>query len=135
MRAPLGIIMFVALAAAGCASTSSMKSEPLDAGTSRTYSASLADAVNASKEAVAAAQLFVMDSTRPDANTASIVARANMSALSAGEYVRVVVQKTGERNVVVRVLTKKVMKTNVAAKGDYSGQIFAYLDKKLKRGS
>ncbi len=49
-----------------------------------------------------------------------------------GELVRVVVQQTAPDTIAVRIISKKRMATNVAARGDYSQAILNDMELKLK---
>ena len=115
--------------AAACASTGGMRSEPIDEGEARVYTAPLTVIAPAVQQAVLAAGLDVDGVSQPDSATWMIVAKKGMSFFSWGELVRVVAQETPDRAaVVVRVFTKRRLATNITAKGDWSGTIFDELD-------
>ena len=118
----------VVLIAAACASTGGMVSEPLDAGEAKFYSAPLNTVAPAARQAVLAAGLDVDTVSQPDSLTWMILAKKGMSLFSYGELVRVVVRGTPEGAVAVRVITKRRLATNIAARGDWSGKIFEQLD-------
>ena len=125
-----GLAVAAAIAAA-CASTAGLRSEPLDAGETKFYSAPLAVVGPAARQAVLSAGLNVDTVSTPDSLTWMIIAKKGMSLFSYGELVRVVVAQTPDRAVAVRVFTKRRLATNVTAKGDWSGAIFQQLDRIL----
>jgi len=118
----------LAIIAAGCASVGGLRSEPLDAGEVKFYTARLDVVAPPPRQAVLAAGLDVDSTSQPDSLTWIIIAKKGMSFFSYGELVRVVVQQTTEGPVAVRVFTKRRMATNVMAKGDWSGTIYEKLD-------
>lgn len=118
----------LAVIAAGCASAGGMRSEPLDAGEVKFYTAPLNTVAPAARQAVLAAGLDVDTVSQADSLTWMIIAKKGMSFFSYGELVRVVVHQTPEGPVAVRVFTKRRMATNITAKGDWSGPIYGQLD-------
>lgn len=124
--------MAVAALAGGCASTGSIKNEPLDAGVSRAFEGSYDHVLRAAREATTAAGLAIDSYEAVDSTTSVIVAKKGASAFSWGELVRVVVQKTDAGHVMVRVYTARRLATNITAKGDYSDTIFQNIELSLK---
>ena len=122
-----GLAVAAAIAAA-CASTTGLRSEPLDAGETKFYAAPLAVVGPAARQAVLSAGLNVDTVSTLDSLTWMIIAKKGMSLFSYGELVRVVVAQTPDGAVAVRVFTKRRLATNVTAKGDWSGPIFQQLD-------
>lgn len=116
---------------AGCTSTNTMRDAPLTEGTERNYEAAFDTVVEATRDAVADAGLGIEDAYAVDESTFVIIGRARSSAFSYGGYARAVVVR-GEEETTVRVMTKRKLATNVTAKDDYSGPIFASLDVELR---
>jgi hypothetical protein len=129
--AVVGIIAVV-LATAACASTGSVRTEPLAAGTTKTYTQSYAQVLAAARASLSEAGLALEEVTELDDSTSMLIGRKGQSFASYGEYVRLLVQRTSSSETAVRVLTKKKMATNVFAKGDYSQQIFSLIDSRLR---
>lgn len=117
--------------ASACASAGGMRSEPLSAGDAKFYLAPLTTVAPAAREAVLSAGLAVDTVSQPDSLTWMIIAEKGVSLFSYGELVRIVIQQTPEGAVAVRVFTKRRLATNIPARGDWSGQIFAKLDQIL----
>src|SRR3989339_1498896 len=108
-----------------CASTGGMRVEPLDTGVLREFNGDYATVLRAARNAVTAAGLAIDSYQEVNDSTAVIVAKKEASAWSWGELVRVVVQKSTDDRVGVRVLTRRKLATNITAKGDYSETIFS----------
>jgi hypothetical protein len=115
----------------GCATTSGIKTAPLDSGEAKFYKAPLATVYPATKQAVMAAGLDVDQAFQPDSGAWMIIAKKGLSMSSYGELVRIVVQQIPSGPVAVRVVTKRRLATNITAKGDWSGPIFENLDRIL----
>src|SRR5438105_2469208 len=128
-----GALAIAVVITAACASTAGLRSEPLDAGETKFYSAPLAVVGPAARQAVLSAGLNVDTVSTPDSLTWMIIAKKGMSLFSYGELVRVVVAQTPDRAVAVRVFTKRRLATNVTATGDWSGAIFQQLDRTLAK--
>ncbi len=62
-----------------------------------------------------------------------IIEKTDMSLMSYGELVRVVIEKTSDARITVRIITKRKFATNVTAKGHYSSEIFNFIAMKLKQ--
>ena len=111
-----------------------MRSEPLDQGVSRSYSASLKVAVDAARSAMIGAGIGIEEVKEVDANTWMILGKKGTSAWSWGELVRVVVQEqAADSTVAVRIITKRRLATNITAKGDWSDSILDQIDLQLKQ--
>lgn len=123
-----GLVLATLMIVAACASTGGLRSEPLDRGEAKFYTAPLAIVAAAAREAVLSAGLEVDTVSQVDSLTSMIIAKKGMSLFSYGELVRVVVQQAPEGAVGVRVLTKRRLATNITATGDWSGRIFERLD-------
>ena len=86
-----GALAIAVVITAACASTAGLRSEPLDAGETKFYSAPLAVVGPAARQAVLSAGLNVDTVSTPDSLTWMIIAKKGMSLFSYGELVRVVV--------------------------------------------
>ena len=98
----------------------------------REFDGEYATVLRAARNAVAAAGLAIDSYQEVNDSTAMIVAKKGISAWSWGELIRVVVQKSADNRVGVRVLTRRRLATNLTAKGDYSDTIFSNLDLALR---
>ncbi len=122
---------FPLIAAAACATAGTVRSQPLNAGEAKFYAAPLQLVAQATHQVMLSAGLSVDTTSQPDSLTWMIMAHKGLSLFSYGEVVRVVVQRTAEGSVAVRVFTKRRLATNLTAKGDWSGPIFEQLDRIL----
>ncbi len=116
---------FLCLATTSCATTGALKREPLDAGTSQTYSAPLNRVVSAAREAVAQAGFQIDDVVHPNDSTWMVIGKRGAGFFSYGELVRAVVQPATGGQTVVRVVTHRRLATDITAKGDYSHAILS----------
>jgi hypothetical protein len=123
----------LALILSSCATARGLRTESLDLGTVREFSGDYTSILRATRAAVTGAGLAIDSDEQIDASTAMIVAKKGMSRWSWGELVRVVVQKSSNDRVAVRVLSKRRMTTNVTARGDYSDVIFSNIDVTLRQ--
>ncbi|MGZ3506692.1 MAG: hypothetical protein ACXVAW_19390 [Vulcanimicrobiaceae bacterium] len=115
-----------------CATSGALKQEPLDRGVSRTFTGNYDTILKAARDATVAAGLHLESVDKVDDHTWSLLGKKDASAWSAGELVRVVIQQTGPDLTAVRIISKKRIATNVAARGDYSQAIFNDIELKLK---
>lgn len=113
------------LATASCATTGGLKSEPLDAGTSQTYSAPLNRVVSAAREAVSQAGFQIDDVVHPNDSTWVVIGKRGAGFFSYGQLVRAVVQPATGGQTVVRIVTQRRLATEITAKGDYSHAILS----------
>lgn len=111
-RITVAFALLLAAALGGCATVETAK-EQLDAGSSRTYPASLEAVWDAALKAVRSVGLTV---TEADKSTSTISAERSVTALSWGERVAVRVTKKGEVETQVQVMSKAALATNVTAK-------------------
>lgn len=125
-------LLLVVVGALGCASTAAMRSEPLEVGIVREFSGDYARILRAARDAVVNAGLAIDTFDEVNETTAVIVAKKGTSAFSWGELVRVVVQQSAVDRTSERVVTKRKLATNVAAKGDYSDTIFSNIALSLR---
>jgi hypothetical protein len=109
-----------------------MRTEPLDAGAARRYSADLQTAVAATRNALVGSALDVDDVEPVDDQTWMFLAKRNTSEWSHGELIRVIVQQTGAEVVTVRVLSKRRVAVEFTARSDWSDAVFAQLALELE---
>lgn len=114
----------------GCATTSSMRSEPLTSGISRSFEAEYDVVLKATRGAFVEAGIKIEEGRALDTDTYMLLGETGMSTASYGEKVRAVVARA-RVGATVTVLTKKKLATNVFAKGDYSGSIFSSIEVQL----
>ncbi len=107
-----------------------IRSAPLHSGESRTYEAPYKSMVKYAREAVAEAGLILESSEKVDETTYMIIGKAKTSAWSWGELVRVVLIDNVEE-VTVRVFSKRRIKINLSAKGNYTRTILSNIEAKL----
>jgi len=115
-----------------CATSGALKQEPLDQGASRTFTGNYDTILKAAQDATVASGLHLESVDKVDDHTWTLIGKKDASAWSAGELVRVVIQQTGPDSTAVRIISKKRMATNIAARGDYSQAIFNDIELKLK---
>lgn len=115
------------LVLAACSTMGGMRTEPLDAGATRLYSADLRTAVAATRNALIGSALDIDDVEQVDDQTWMFLAKRNTSRWSHGELIRVIVQQTGADVVVVRVLSKRRVAVEFTARSDWSDAVFAQL--------
>ena len=127
-----GLALAVLFSLSACASTSSMRNEPLTAGTQRTFEADFDQVVNAARDAVVASGLAIDDAYQAKENVFVIIAKKGGSAWSWGEYVRVTIEGTTDGASIVRILTKRKLATNVTARSDWSDTVFSNIDLQLR---
>ena len=125
-------LAFGLMVISACATTASLKQEPLDQGVSRIFVGNYDTILKAARDATVAAGLHLESVDKVDEHTWTLLGKKDASAWSAGEMVRVVVQQTGSDSTAVRIISKKRIATNVAARGDYSQAIFNDMELKLK---
>ncbi len=107
-----------------------IRSAPLHSGESRTYTSDYKTIVKYAREAVTEAGLSIESSEKLNDETYMIIGKAKVSAWSWGELVRVVLINDNEK-VTVRVYTKKAVKINITAKGNYTQTILSNIEAKI----
>ncbi|MEO0900973.1 MAG: hypothetical protein AAFY00_02755 [Bacteroidota bacterium] len=107
-----------------------IRSAPLHSGESRTYHAPYKSMVKFAREAVMDAGLILESSEKIDDVTYMIIGKAKTSAWSWGELVRVVLIDNTEK-VTVRVFSKRRVKINLTAKGNYTQTILSNIEAKI----
>jgi hypothetical protein len=117
---------------AACATTSSIRDEPLSAGTSRAFAAQYQTVIDAAREAVVHAGLTVQASRAVNDSTWMIVGDKPSGFMSYGGFARVVVERTSPTTTTVRVHTRRRVATSVTAETDYSPVILSYIDYRIR---
>ena len=107
-----------------------IRSAPLHSGEARTYESPYKTTVKYAREAITEAGLSIESSEKIDDTTYMIIGKAKTSAWSWGELVRVVLIDNSEK-VTVRVYTKKAIKINLTAKGNYTQTILSNIEAKI----
>ncbi len=116
------------LAVLGCASLGGVRDEPLEEGDSRPFAADYTEVVRAARAAVLGAGLKIQEDYPLDESTWFILSDKPYSFFGGyGAVVRVVVQKLGDNQTVVRVISRRRSAIELGAKGDYSKDIIAAL--------
>jgi hypothetical protein len=128
----LGMLFCCIAVCASCATTSGIRSAPVEQGVSRTFQRDLTATLKAAQQSVVDVGLAVEEASEVKPGMWLIIAKKGASLASWGELVRVVVEETAPEVTQVRVLTQRRVATNVAAKGDYSSSILSNLDLKLR---
>ena len=131
MRCHAIALALVVGAASGCATTDTMREAPLSEGKTQTFAAPFDTVLEATRESIPEAGFGIQEVNQVDAGTTAFIAEKSGGAFSYGERVRVLVQRQGDAETLVRVLTKKKMATNVFAKGDWSDTLFQLIGSRL----
>ena len=111
-----------------------LKNAPPEAGALQEFEDTYERVLEAVRKAIVSAGLAIKETDAVGENQTTILAEKGISALSWGELVRVVVQRSSAHQTVVRVLTMRRLAMNITAKGDYSETVFASISKSLMRG-
>lgn len=122
------------IAAGACSSMTGVQNAPLHAGVSRAYTGEFNTVLRAAREAITESGLNVESANEVQPGAWMIMAKAPTSWWSAGEIIRVVVDRTGTNpgEVMVRVYSRKRIATNIGAKGDYATTLLSNIDLKLR---
>jgi hypothetical protein len=116
--------------AVGCATRSSVKDKPLDAGTWQEFSAPKAKVSDFALASVKELELDVVEQYSASPSTSVIVAEAGISGWSYGEIVRVAIEELGASRTSVRVVSDAKFKMNYTAP-DHSREIISKIAAKL----
>lgn len=108
-----------------------VQNAPLHAGVSRAFAHEYGSVLKLAREAILESGLIMELSSKIDDDTYMLIGKAKTSAFSWGELVRVLVSREGPNKTVVRVFSKRKVKVNITAKGDYSQSILSNLELKL----
>jgi hypothetical protein len=128
-----GLLFLILLAA--CASAASLKEEPIDVGVERRYVATLAEGMEAARNACVGAQMQIEEIADVDMQTSYVICQKGGGITSWGELVRVLVQQTGQREIAIRVFTKRRVSVNVTARDDWSDPIFSQIEAELEKAT
>ena len=109
-----------------------IRNAPLHAGEGRNFECIYKKAVKFAREAITEAGLTIESSEKVDNENYMIIGKAKTSAWSWGELVRVVVTKDDEKETAVKVYTRKNIKINLTAKGNYTQTILSNIEAKLE---
>ncbi len=128
----LAVICFTSGQLWSQASLVQIKNAPMHAGESRIFEAPYKSLVKFSQEAMREARLELELVEKIDGDTYMIIGKKRASGFSWGEMVRIIIigQKDPSKSI-VRVYTKKRIKINITAKGDYSQTIFSSIETKI----
>jgi len=123
------MLLFVAigLCVTACATVRGLRSDPLNEGVARTFSADIRPAVLAARNAVASTALEIKEFRQLDDTTWYLIARGAYD-----ELVRVVCQQTSDHDVTIRVLTRK--DDFLSQRRDWSPDLFAQIELALQNG-
>jgi hypothetical protein len=121
------VAVAVAGALAACASVGGMRSAPLDQGVVRHYDTELLDAVLATRAALGGSQLEIEEVKQIDDRTWYIIAKRSTGEWTHGELIRVVCEEVAERDVAIRILTRRRVGIEFTAKGDWSEELFSQI--------
>lgn len=110
-----------------CATMAGMRTEPLAMGVAKVYETDLAVAVRATRTALLGSALEIDDVEEINCRTWMFLAKRKSGQWTWGELVRVIVEETGEKEVTVRIISKRRSSMNVTARSDWSDAVFAQL--------
>ena len=117
----------------GQASLNQLKNAPLHAGESRIFKAPFKPLVEFSRAAMREAGLEIESVEKIDTETYMLIGKRRASGFSWGEMVRVsIIGQDDASKTIVRVYTKKRVKLNITAKGDYSQSIFSSIESQIE---
>jgi len=124
-----GYLVAIALAGtlAACASVGGMRSAPLEQGVVRHYNAELRDAVLAARTALNGSQLEIEEVKQVNDRTWYIIAKRSSGEWTHGELIRLVCEEVAEREVAIRILTRRRVGIEFTAKGDWSDELFTQI--------
>jgi len=116
-----------------CATVGGLRTEPLDRGVARRYAAPFDSVMAVVREAVVSAGLGLKESQCYGDSLCMVIGTEGMSVGPSGHMgsmARVVVEASGDATV-VRVLSRRRMGNQVAAKEDYSPEILSQIEARL----
>ena len=122
-RITLPLLMLLAAAVAGCASTESIKHKSAAAGTAVTYQAPLEKVVDAARSAIDAENLKLHDDYANGPTEHVLIAEEKAHGWTWGSIVRVTLTAIDPERTTVRVAADRKLATNFAAKVDYGEEI------------
>lgn len=112
-----------------------IRNAPLHAGEGRNFDIGYKKAIKFAREAVSEGGLIIESTEKVDDENYMIIGKAKTSAWSWGELVRVIVtndSEDGEDEVTIKVYTRKNIKINVTAKGNYTQTILSNVEAKIE---
>lgn len=110
-----------------------LRAAPTDRGKVREFESPHDFVLQATRAAIEDAGLTIKETSTED-NQTVLFAERGITAMSWGELVRVIVQRTPTGTTAVRVLTMKRLRINLTAKADFSKVIFAGILTRLTPG-
>ncbi|UCG89142.1 MAG: hypothetical protein JSW71_11630 [Gemmatimonadota bacterium] len=116
-----------------CATVGGLRSEPLDQGVARRFPVPFDSVMDVVREAVVAAGLGLKESQCYSDSLCVVIGTKGLTVGASGNMgtmARVVVEGSGEATV-VRVLSRRRIGTQVAAKEDYSPEILSQIEVRL----
>ena len=96
-------------------------------GIAKIYETDLRTAIRSTRNALLGSALEIDDVEELDASTWMFLAKRKSGAWTYGELVRVIVEETGEKEVTVRIISKRRNAMNLTARSDWSDAVFAQL--------
>ena len=124
----LFLVLLFATIFNGCSSVTTISESPREAGVSKIFKINKANANLEVKKAFESNKIKLKTEKELDEKNSEIVGQTPVTAFSYGEIIRVILEKTSEEETLVRILTKRVLATNVFAKSDWSPEIFSALE-------
>lgn len=109
---------FAAILLAACVGPRDLRTRPLDAGKSLTVERPVEAVLPVARQAILEEGFDIESETVPDDTTRVLYARRLLSEREVEATVRVVVRRTGEGATVVRVLSRRVVPTEIQLGGD-----------------
>ncbi|MEJ2237919.1 MAG: hypothetical protein P8X82_06445 [Gemmatimonadales bacterium] len=128
------VALAMAATLAACASVGGMRSAPLEQGVVRHYNAELRDAVLAARNALNGSQLEIEEVKQVNDRTWYIIAKRSSGEWTHGELIRLVCEEVAEREVAIRILTRRRVGIEFTAKGDWSEELFTQIALELHTG-
>lgn len=115
----------------GCSTPGSIRAAPADAGRTFHLAQRCEEVQPLIEDALLELGFVIRSVARREACGVELIAARPLSAFSWGELVRVDVEPSNDEATLLRVVTRRVLHTNVAATGDWSRQIYLTVVRKL----
>jgi len=112
-----------------------IRNAPLHAGEGRNFEIPYKKAIKLARQAVSEAGLIIESTEKVDDENYMIIGKAKTSAWSWGELVRIIVTDDSDEEdpeVTIKVYTRKNIKINVTAKGNYTQTILSNVEAKIE---
>lgn len=127
------IPVILVLLLGGCIGTKGgLKKQAEGTGVSQTFEHGYNDVAKATRRAIVNSGLAIDEASQVAPGKLAIIAKKDSGRFSYGELVRVIVQELSEQRTQVEIITKKRVKLNVLAKGDWSQTIFSNIELELQ---